>query len=74
MILNNVLVVVGVDFLEDEEEEEEKQKWRRRIPRPLPPSPVLMILSPLVGTNESIIFIILTIIIRKVEKMKKQCV
>ena len=33
-----------------------------------------MILSPLVGTNESIIFIILTIIIRKVEKMKKQCV
>jgi|TARA_B110000305_G_scaffold54338_1_gene59993 hypothetical protein len=33
-----------------------------------------MILSPLVGTNESIVFIILTIIIMKVEKMKKQCV
>jgi len=26
MVLNNVLVVVGVDFLEEEEEEEEKQK------------------------------------------------
>ena len=39
-----------------------------------PPSPVRMILSPLVGTNESIVFIILTIIIMKVEKMKKQCV
>jgi len=33
-----------------------------------------MILSPLVGTNESIVFIILSIIIMKVEKMKKQCV
>jgi len=71
LILNNVLVV---DFLEEEEEEEEKQKWRRRLPRPPPPSPVRMTLSPLVGTNESIVFIILSIIIMKVEKMKKQCV